>query len=216
MKKNIYLLVAMMMAVMLPGLTACGSDDDEPDSGDVDFFELTIDGNTKKNEYPQGIGNILLDGYKDASNKEMSLFNMTGYSFGRMGDIEMPIAVYTYKSDFNMRTGTYSFRAITKFSDSPYTYKEADWWKFVYEEEDIKKPFETAIWYTSSGNDYYSCNGTLNIKSIKSTKVSILGISGEGYAIEANFSCTLVNENDKSDIMDCKGRFRLTYCPEDD
>lgn len=213
MKKNFYLLVAMMMAVMLPGLTACGSDD-EPENGDVDFIELTIDGNTKKNEYPQGIGNILVDGFKDASNKDMSLFNLTGYSFGRMGDIEMPIAVYTYKSDFNMKTGTYRFRAIKNMGEDIIF---DDWWNFVYEDEDIKKPFETALWYTSSSNiDYISSSGTLNIKSIKSTKVSILGISGEGYAIEGNFTCTLVNENDKSDIKNCTGRFRLTYCPEDD
>lgn len=35
MKKYYYLLVAMMMAVMILGLTACGDDNDEPEGGDI-------------------------------------------------------------------------------------------------------------------------------------------------------------------------------------
>ena len=35
MKKYYYLLVAMLMAVTTLGLTACGDDNDEPDSGDI-------------------------------------------------------------------------------------------------------------------------------------------------------------------------------------
>lgn len=35
MKKYYYYLVAMMMAVMTFGLTACGDDNDEPDGGDI-------------------------------------------------------------------------------------------------------------------------------------------------------------------------------------
>lgn len=216
MKKYNYLLVAMLMAVMTVGLSACGSDDDdEPDIGDIDFIELTIDGITKRADYPKGIGNITTDGYKDASDKEMSLFNLTGYDFGRMGDIIMPIAVYTYKSDFNMKTGSYGFRQIK--NTGPDVLFEHDWWIFVYEEDDIKKPFETAIWYTAStGEEYYSNSGMLNVKSVKPTKLSLLGIPSDGYIIEATFSCKLVNENNKSDIKDCNGRFSLTYCPEDD
>ena len=212
MKKYSYLLVAMMMATLSLGLTACGDDNDEPDGGDNDYFEVTIDGNTKKVESPKGF-DIYLDAGKDKSGKEMTFFNAAGLSLGRIGTVEMPIAVYTFKSDFNMKTGTYSFRPITNAGEEIID----DWWNFIYEDDDVKKTFETAMCLTTTDyTDYYSSNGTLNVKSIKKCQVTFQGIKAEGYTIEATFSCKLVKEKDKSNTKECTGRFRLTYFPEDD
>lgn len=203
------------MAVMTAGLTACGDDNDEPESeNENDYIEFTIDGTSKTIELPKGLFNLNLDGYKDKAGKEMTFFNVSGFELGRIGTIMMPIALYTYKSDFNMKTGSYSFRQIKNTGDD--LLFDHDWWIFFYEDEDYKKPFETAIWLTSSNNEYYSINGSINVKSIKPTTFTFEGIKGNGYTIEAAFSCTLANENDKNDTKNCSGKFRLTYLPEDD
>ena len=208
-----FYLAAMMMAVMTLGLTACGSDDDEPESGDLDYFEVTIDGNTKTLELPVGLGIVTyMSGYKDANGKEMSLVHSEGLGLGRMGNIMMPFAVYTYKSDFNMKAGTYSFRPITNAGEVIFD----DWWNFMFEEDDVKKPFETAINLTVDGKEYYSTIGTLKVTSIDKRQVTILGQKTEGYLIKATFTCTLAKEKDKSDTKECNGRFSLTYFPEDD
>lgn len=216
MKKYYYLLVAMMMAVMTAGLTACGNDnDDEPEGDNVnDYIEFTIDGTSKTIELPKGLFNVNMDGYKDKDGKDMTFFNISGLGLGRIGTVMMPIALYTYRSDFNMKTGSYSFRHIKNIGDDMFF--DHDWWIFFYEDEDVKKPFETAIWLTSSNNEYYSINGTMNVKSIKPSTFTFEGIKGNGYTIEASFSCTLANENDKNDTKNCTGKYKLTYLPEDD
>jgi len=203
-----------MMALMTAGLTACGDDSDEPDGENGnDYIEFTIDGTSKTIELPKGF-NASIDGYKDKNGKEMSFFNISGFELGRVGSIMMPIAVYTFRSDFNMKTGSYSFRHIKNIGDD--LMFDHDWWIFLYEEDNFKKPFETAIWLTSSNNEYYSINGTMDVKSIKPVTFTFEGIKGNGYTIEATFTCTLANENDKNDTKACTGKYRLTYTPEDD
>ena len=119
MKKYYYLLVAMMMAVMTAGLTACGNDsDDEPEGDNVnDYIEFTIDGTSKTIELPKGLFNVNMDGYKDKDGKDMTFFNISGLGLGKTGTVMMPIALYTYRSDFNMKTGSYSFRHIKNIGD---------------------------------------------------------------------------------------------------
>ena len=204
--------MAMIIAVITLGMASCGSEDDEPESSDIDYLEVTVNGETKTIEFPKGFGLYLENtGFADASGKEMSLLMLGGsVVLGRIGTLTMPIAVYTYKS------GTYNFRPITKFSDSPYTFFDDDWWQFVYEHDDIKKPFETAILIESSGSEYYSANGSLKVNSVKQCQISFQGKKSEAYTIEATFTSKLVNKNDKNDKKDCTGKFSLTISPDDD
>lgn len=208
--------MALMVASLSLVMAACGSDkDDEPaDGGEKDYLEVTLDGDTKRVEFPKGYGiYIAMDGFKDASGKDMTLFSLGGsVSLGRIGTLTMPIAVYTYKSDFNMTPGSYSFRPIRNAGEVLFD----DWWLFFFDEEDIKKPFETAICLDSSGSEYYSSSGNLNVKSVKSCQISFHGIRADAYTIEATFTSKLVNKDNKNDKKDFTGKFSLTYAPEDD
>ena len=71
--------MAMIIAVITLGMASCGSEDDEPESSDIDYLEVTVNGETKTIEFPKGFGLYLENtGFADASGKEMSLLMLGG------------------------------------------------------------------------------------------------------------------------------------------
>ena len=106
MKKYFSYLLFALMAVFPLSFVSCGDDDEEETKATytIDYLEVTIDGTTKKVEI---MAYSCYTGHEDKDGNHMEVISADGHPIGRLGTISAPIAVYQYKSDFDMKPGSY-------------------------------------------------------------------------------------------------------------
>jgi hypothetical protein len=215
MKKYLSFMAFAMMAACGLVMSSCGGDDDDDDgsSSELDYIEVTIDGMTKKVEYIPGLG--FTYEVNDEKGNKMDLFRVEYLSLGKMGEICMPIALYTYKSDFKAQTRKYRLRGgswedfyFGYIDDKSYELKESD---------GVCKPFDLWILYVSDDNNEYVADseGTYSMTQVAERTFTFEGLSEKGYVMKGSFSCKLKCAK-TGDMKDCKGTFQYTYAPEDD
>ncbi|MBR5060687.1 MAG: hypothetical protein IKX24_00930 [Prevotella sp.] len=215
MKKYLSFMAFAVMAVCSLVVSSCGGDDDDDEgsSSELDYIEVTIDGTTKKTEYVPGLG--FTYEVNDEKGNKMDLFRVEYLSLGKMGEISMPIALYTYKSDFKAQTGKYRLR---KGSWEDFYYGYIDGKSYELKESDrVCKPFDLWVLYVLDDNSEYVADseGTYSITQVAERTYTFEGLSEKGYVMKGSFSCKLKCAK-TGDVKDCKGTFQYTYAPEDD
>lgn len=207
---KIFLLLGFMIIGAL-GFTACSSDDNDDDSGGAssgqDYVAVTINGKAYKREFMKGL-NVGIGSYQE--DNDMITIQCPEVEMEDFGDFYLYVTVYEHEGDFlKMKTGKYDMVPYYSEEKSPSSFITN--WPYFYGDT---KAFDssTMIDLYNSNSEYETTSGSIIIKSITKTSVSLFGTTENGYTMEGTFDCKMENADD-GDMIRCKGQFRITYCP---